>query len=297
MNRAESLPQRTVEMGLPISNLEAERVASIAAVLNYLIEDSAITVKPNYQVLDLGTGSGAGIFAWRAFGIQDENITGVDRGGPTIWPFNSFLLGAAEHVSADVNKYIEGSVGQVKFDIISAFLIPQFEHDYTRNGYGDRAQWLRNINGLLRDKDSFYIETMLESYRLPQAGGWEYDASSPFQTSYYSFMGDELPVPDLPLLKPTIPRSINMGISEDSIVETTYLDGQKWIPCNPTTGKPMPIIRRYYSHCKSQFDDEYGAEVEYVNGRKLYPFGKIKMPGYSYGYRDNIAALHKKTSV
>lgn len=296
MSKVEALTINETSMGLPLSQYEAERVASLTAVLSYLVQEGVIAMKPDYHVLDLGTGSGAGIYAWRALGIRDENIVGVDTDSIMMDRQNPFLFGEAKFELANVRENLRSTVGEKRFDIISAFLIPQFGHDYTRDRDEDRTYWLQSIDKLLREGNSFYIETMLEFYRLPQKGKWSYDNSSPFQTSYYSFMGDTLEVPDLPLLNPPIPSSIRMGypLGDKELTRTTYLDGSKWVPCSPATGKPMPIIRRYYPHVKAQDEDEYGVRVEYQNGRKLYPFGKIKLSNDMYGYRDNIVAVHKK---
>lgn len=301
INRIESVSQDTI---LPdnseistFTSLEVKRVASLSAVVSYLIEDGRIDVKPNYQVLDLGTGSGEGIYTWRAFGIPDENIVGVDNGRMMVG-INPVLLGEAAFVEANARDYLEYSSGQRSFDIISAFRIPWFEHDFTRNGDGrdwedkNRQRWLNTISTLLRDGNSFYLETYSEFNRLPQPGK-SIEVPS-LQTSYFSFMGDRLDVPNLAMLKQQgIPNSIMMGYPKNDLEKISYLDGNLWIPCNPVTGKPKPRIRTNPPR-NIHGTDEYGVPIEYNYGKKVYRYGEDIICNHYYGYTDNVAVLHRK---
>lgn len=300
MNRVEALSQtvgitdnKTVNKEvIPFTDIETIRIASIAAIINYLVENGEIDIKPNYEVLDLGTGSGVGVYAWRAYGVSDENITALDIEDKT----KAALLGKATFVETDAQTYLKKIAGQRNFDIISAFRIPRSYHDYT----GNRKVWLEKIHELLRDENSYYLETYSEwEERLPPPQNSENSPS--LRCFYFSFMGDKLEVPNLPLLKQQgISNSVRMGCPDGVFEENAWLDGHSWVPCDPNTGEPKPKINSIHKssgHGGYFGPDEYDVWALYGGGKK-YPFGKQKTLEFRLGYTDNLAVLfHKKIPV
>lgn len=275
---------------IPFTDIEATRITSLTAVLSYLVLNGEIDVKSNYNVLDLGTGSGVGVYVWRAFGVDDRNITALDVEENV----NLALLGQSTFVKTDAQIYLEKTAGQINFDIVSAFRIPQAYHDYTKMNC---QLWLNKISELLRDDKSYYLETYSEWGRL-------YDLQSrnnpsPLQASYFSFMGDKLDVPDLPLLKqPGLPSSVMMGHPDGVFEETTYLNESEWVPCDSETGERKLKINPTPYYTSGYFGlDEYGVWAHYNNGRKEYDFGQEKRLRLKFGYTDNLVVLYRKEKI
>lgn len=265
-----------------------QRIASVAAVINYLQKEGSISFSPDSRVLDLGTGSGVGVYVWRAFGVREENITAVD----ILWSTKPDLIGSSHFVNSGARQYL-ANLGQEKFDVVSAFRVPNNHTDFTG---GAGQSWLELLSEALHDEKSFYLETRSEWGEYIHSAFGFCDSLS---KECISFMGDELEVPDLPLLNAyQLPKKVMMGHS-DGVFEENHngLDGRKWIPCDRETGEPLQKVNPpdYPRWGWRYGPDEYGVWADHgPNGWKRYPFGKVKRIDFLFGYADNTAALYHK---
>lgn len=265
-----------------------ERMLSLTAVIKFLHDGGYLeSGNINSRVLDIGTGSGVGVFAWTKFGIPSRNITAIDEKSKPLKEFT----GDAEFLQTDARKYLS-KLPYETYDIISSLRIPMGKHDYTRQSGKGRKEWLYWIFRALKHNGR-YVETYSEweekEFRSANNGN--------MSEVHLSFMGDTLDVPKISLCGVELPRRIRMGYPKGTYEENKWLDGRRWIPVDPESGECKKLDHRYYrppGNSGYYGTDEYGVWAEQSYRGKFYPFGKKKLITLEYGYKDNLAIIYQK---